>query len=82
MISSSPKNNQYSHRNILRYEKIFGQGFVSTGGEDVVRWILDQANLPSKSNVLDIGSGLGGAAFYLAENHQATITGVDRSPDQ
>lgn len=39
-------NVQYSRNGILRYEKIFGPGFVSTGGIDTTKvcvQLLDQA---------------------------------------
>lgn len=35
-------SNQYTHRNIIKYERMFGETFVSTGGErtaKVSRWI-------------------------------------------
>src|SRR5690242_14476688 len=72
-------NGQYSRTGILRYEKIFGEHYVSTGGhattEDLCRR-LGSALRPG-ARVLDVGSGIGGAAFHLARAHGAKVTGID-----
>jgi phosphoethanolamine N-methyltransferase len=74
---------QYSRTGILRYEKIFGHGYVSTGGHETTEYLcskLDGALRPG-SRVLDVGSGIGGAAFHLAGTYGAVVTGVDLSPE-
>jgi len=72
-------NGQYSRTGILRYEKIFGEHYVSTGGhattEDLCRR-LGPALRPG-ARVLDVGSGIGGAAFHLARAYGAKVTGID-----
>lgn len=68
---------QYSMTGILRYEWIFGHGFLGYGEPEVTRELIRQMNWPPGLNVLDVGSGLGGAAFLMAKEHQARITGVD-----
>lgn len=77
--SSYDNNGQYSRHSILRYEKIFGKGFVSTGGLPIVEHFCTTLELPQGARILDIGSGLGGAAFYLAERYQAEVIGIDLS---
>src|SRR5206468_4676905 len=76
-------NGQYSRTGILRYEKIFGDGYVSTGGPETTAYLcakLGSALRPGV-RVLDVGSGIGGAAFHLARTHGATVTGVDLSEE-
>ncbi|GAC1465602.1 MAG: methyltransferase domain-containing protein [Isosphaeraceae bacterium] len=76
-------NGQYSRTGILRYEKIFGDGYISTGGPETTDDLcsrLDEALRPGV-RVLDVGSGIGGAAFYLAKNAGAVVTGIDLAPE-
>lgn len=80
MSSQYDNHGQYSRHSILRYEKIFGDGFVSSGGLGLTRSFFDRLDLPQGVRVLDIGSGLGGAAFYLAEQYRASVVGVDLAP--
>ncbi|MGO9916957.1 MAG: methyltransferase domain-containing protein [Isosphaeraceae bacterium] len=72
-------NGQYSRTGILRYEMIFGPGYVSTGGhattEDLCRRL--GSVLEEGARVLDVGSGIGGAAFHLARGYGAKVTGID-----
>jgi phosphoethanolamine N-methyltransferase len=77
--SKFDNHGQYSRDSILRYEKIFGEGYISTGGaattDDLCRR-LGQALRPGV-RVLDVGSGIGGAAFFLAGTYGAKVTGID-----
>ena len=58
---------QYSKNGILRYEKIFGKHFVSTGGRETTVDFVKMLDLKTKQRVLDVGSGIGGSAFYMAQ---------------
>ncbi len=81
--SSYDNRGQYSRTGILRYEKIFGHGYVSTGGHETTEYLcskLDGALRPGV-RVLDVGSGIGGAAFHLAKAYGAVVTGIDLSPE-
>ena len=51
---------QYTRNGVLRYEKIFGSGFVSTGGIDTTTEFLKKLNLKPGQKVLDVGCGIGG----------------------
>jgi phosphoethanolamine N-methyltransferase len=72
-------NGQYGRTSILRYEKIFGEGYVSTGGHATTLDLCARlgALLRPGVRVLDVGSGIGGAAFHLARTYGATVTGID-----
>ncbi len=81
--SSYDNKGQYSRTGILRYEKIFGHGYVSTGGHETTEYLCSQLDgaLRPGARVLDVGSGIGGAAFHLAKAYGAVVTGVDLSPE-
>jgi len=70
---------QYSRASILRYEKIFGAGYVSTGGAATTDDLCARlgSSLRSGVRVLDVGSGIGGAAFHLARTYGARVIGID-----
>ena len=70
---------QYTVNGILRYEKVFGYNFVSTGGIKTAQELFSEIDLTSGAKVLDIGSGLGGSAFFIEENYAAKVTGIDLS---
>lgn len=70
---------QYSVKGILKYERIFGEGYVSTGGVDTTRDLVEKLSLKAGERVLDIGSGLGGGDLYMAEKFGAYVTGIDYS---
>jgi phosphoethanolamine N-methyltransferase len=75
-------NGQYSRSGILRYEKIFGHGYISTGGHETTLYLCAKLGvLRPQARVLDVGSGIGGAAIFLAQNYGATVVGVDLSPE-
>ncbi|MDB5350387.1 MAG: hypothetical protein JWN86_1634 [Planctomycetota bacterium] len=76
-------NGQYSRASILRYEKIFGAGYISTGGPATTTYLCNLLGnkLQPGVKVLDVGSGIGGAAFHLAREYGAIVTGVDLSPE-
>ncbi|WP_165232183.1 methyltransferase domain-containing protein [Aquisphaera insulae] len=80
--ASKPKfdnKGQYSRSSILRYEKIFGRDYISTGGHETTENLCNRlgGSLRPGVRVLDVGSGIGGAAFHLARAYGAKVTGVD-----
>ena len=58
---------QYTVNGILRYEKIFGAGFVSTGGVETTTKFLKTLDLKPNQKVLDVGCGIGGGDFMMAQ---------------
>ena len=67
----------------MRYEKIFGDGYVSTGGPETTAYLCAKLGTALRPGVrvLDVGSGIGGAAFHLASEYGAVVTGVDLSEE-
>ena len=47
------------------------------GGVDATRELAAQMELEPGLRILDVGSGIGGPARYLASEHQCRVTGVD-----
>ncbi|XP_029467405.1 phosphomethylethanolamine N-methyltransferase-like isoform X2 [Rhinatrema bivittatum] len=72
-------NKQYSRHGILRYEKIFGDGFVSTGGLQTTKEFVAMLNLQASQKVIDVGCGIGGGDFYMAKEYGVEVLGVDLS---
>jgi phosphoethanolamine N-methyltransferase len=72
-------NGQYSRTGILRYEKIFGEHYISTGGHSTTEDLCARLGSALRPGVraLDVGSGIGGAAFHLAKAYGAKVTGID-----
>jgi phosphoethanolamine N-methyltransferase len=80
--AATPKfdnHGQYSRTGILRYEMIFGEGYISTGGVATTEDLCNRlgSSLKPGVRVLDVGSGIGGAAFHLADVYGAKVIGID-----
>ena len=58
---------QYTLDGILKYEKIFGDGFISTGGKNSTEEFLKTLDLKPGQRVLDVGCGIGGGDFMMAK---------------
>jgi ubiquinone/menaquinone biosynthesis C-methylase UbiE len=54
--------------------------FHIEGRASTVR-LVDQMDIHPGLRVLDLGSGLGGPARYLAETYDVTVTGIDLTPE-
>ncbi|XP_040184807.1 phosphomethylethanolamine N-methyltransferase-like isoform X2 [Rana temporaria] len=72
-------NQQYSRKGILRYEKIFGEGFVSTGGLETTKEFISMLNPVPGQQVVDVGCGIGGGDFYMAKTYGVEVLGMDLS---
>ncbi|PON62187.1 Phosphoethanolamine N-methyltransferase [Parasponia andersonii] len=70
---------QYKCSGILRYERVFGSGFVSTGGIETTKEFVAKLDLKLGQRVLDVGCGIGGGDFYMAENFDVEVVGIDLS---
>ncbi|KAJ9676819.1 hypothetical protein PVL29_022025 [Vitis rotundifolia] len=72
-------NVQYKCNGILRYERVFGEGFVSTGGIETTKEFVGKLDLKPGQKVLDVGCGIGGGDFFMAENFDVEVVGIDLS---
>lgn len=70
---------QYSAERIKKYERIYGRDFISPGGAETAREFIAMLDLEAGDRVLDAGCGIGGAAFLMAEEHGASVEGIDLS---
>lgn len=73
MSSSDPI---YTLENVPLFETLYGKNLISLGGFDAIDKMFSDLDL-SELKLLDIGFGLGGAAFYLAEKFNIEISGVE-----
>jgi cyclopropane fatty-acyl-phospholipid synthase-like methyltransferase len=69
-------DNGYDADFIDLVELVYGEGYLSQGGPDIMDRMFEGVALDGRS-ILDLGCGIGGPALYLAENHAATIVGTD-----
>ena len=67
---------EYHDKLITLLELVWGEGDMAPGGPGNVAKILAGTE-PKGKHILDIGSGVGGPAFEMAETHGATVIGVD-----
>jgi phosphoethanolamine N-methyltransferase len=76
-------NGQYTRKGILRYERIFGDGYISTGGLETTVYLCSklEGHLLPGARVLDVGCGIGGAMFFLAKDYGSKVTGIDLAPE-
>jgi phosphoethanolamine N-methyltransferase len=77
--SAQLDSSQYTRESILKYEKIYGHGYISTGGLVSTREIVKMLNLQADMEVLDVGSGIGGSAFHMAQEYSVHVHGLDLS---
>ncbi|NUM55991.1 MAG: methyltransferase domain-containing protein [Candidatus Hydrogenedentes bacterium] len=74
-------SDQYSAESLRRYEWVFGKDFLSSGAQEMAKRAAQYFGIRPGFRVLDVGSGLGGAAFYFSGSCGATILGLDILPE-
>ena len=72
---------EYDDDLVALLEALWGEGYMSPGGDAEVDRYLDGIDL-SGMQVLDIGCGLGGVDLHLVRGHEvAKVTGIDIEDD-
>lgn len=71
--------NPYQSNNILLFEAIYGKNLISLGGITGIENMFFDLNIRGLK-ALDLGFGLGGVTFYLAEKYKMKIAGVEIHP--
>lgn len=69
---------EYSPEYCRLLEAAYGEGMMSECGEALALMFQDISIQGKKA--LDIGSGLGGVAYYLAREHDCQVTGLEINP--
>ncbi len=71
---------EYPDAMIAMLEIIWGPGFMAPGGEGNVVNLVEGLDVRDQ-RILDIGCGIGGPAFVLAEKYGASVVGIDIEPE-
>jgi phosphoethanolamine N-methyltransferase len=69
----------YHPDHVPLFEAIYGKNLISLGGLAAIDNMFSDLNI-AKLKALDIGFGLGGVAFYLAEKYKMDVTGIEIYP--
>ena len=72
-------SSQYQATSILLYESVYGEDFVSPGGQVMASEMIKRMALTPGARVLDVGCGLGGSAFVMARDFGLLVDGIDLS---
>lgn len=65
----------------LTHEDVAPADEFHSHGRAATRALAELAQIPSGSRVLDVGSGLGGPARFLAATYGCDVTGIDLTPE-
>ncbi len=70
---------QYTSASVRLYEAVYGDDFVSPGGREMALELIGRLQLGPGRRVLDVGCGLGGSAFVMAQDFGLVVDGIDIS---
>lgn len=76
MTNTIDDNNPYQAANISLFESIYGKNLISLGGLPAIDNMFSDLKITNMT-ALDLGFGLGGVAFYLAEKYSMTVAGIE-----
>ncbi len=78
----SEPSGEYVEAHYVGMEIIWGEGYMSPGGDDEVASVVHGVDIRGKT-VLEIGAGLGGSAVALAANHDpGRVISIDIQKEQ
>ncbi len=69
-------DNEYDANMVKMLELVWGEGYMAPGGPGNVAKLL-RGTHPEGKRILDIGCGIGGPAFEMAQTFAAIVTGID-----
>jgi phosphoethanolamine N-methyltransferase len=72
---------RYTRRAALRHERMYGRGYQGPGSEKVFTALASRLDLRPGMRLLDVGSGLGGDSFRLAQRYGLIVLGLDAAAD-
>ena len=78
-MDNEKHESRYSEGLLATLQLVWGEGYMSPGGPERVRRIVEGLDLAHKT-VLDIGCGLGGVDVQLAEEFGCRVIGLDIEP--
>jgi ubiquinone/menaquinone biosynthesis C-methylase UbiE len=70
---------EYNEKFITILQIMWGKDFLTPGGNHIINEMVKEMPIKNKK-VLDFGCGIGGPAFYLAQQFQSEVVGVDIDP--
>lgn len=73
------ESDPYQPDNVPLYEAIYGKNLISLGGLASIDNMFSDLNIQGLK-ALDIGFGIGGVAFYLAEKYKMKVAGIEIHP--
>lgn len=76
MSNTVTHENEYHDSMVRMLELIWGKGYMAPGGPGNVANLLAGTE-PRGKRVLDVGCGIGGPAFEMAQSFDATVVGID-----
>lgn len=71
--------NGYQPDHVPLFEAIYGKNLISLGSLAAIDNMFSDLNIRGLK-ALDLGFGLGGVAFYLAEKYEINISGIEMCP--
>jgi len=78
-MDSQMRFDPYQPDSVPLFEAIYGKNLISLGGLAAIDNMFSDLNIKGL-RALDLGFGLGGVAFYLAEKYQMNIAGIEIHP--
>ncbi len=67
----------WSPERIQVVEAVWGEGFISPGGEEYIPTLIKPFGLDEKNSVVELNAGLGGITRHMAEATGAWVTGLE-----
>ncbi len=77
VVHYEPPKQRWETSRVVLVQKVWGEGFTTPGGRNHVLTMVQIFGLDPAMTVLDLGSGLGGAARIMCEKFGVWVTGFE-----